>query len=200
MAFNYQKSTTYWLSQSAKAFRTRSANHLAAVGLHPGQETIMRALHKQDGMTMTELSSALGVQPPTVTKMVSRLAAQNLMRRVVEESDGRRARVFLTEDGRNCAAGIDQALKDIEREALAGLDEKDRRRLRKLLRQVERNLSAVVEDERAKSARAARKAQGVPPEIAIPARSAKSKAAAKSGKPAAARKGGKATRGSGKQK
>jgi hypothetical protein len=37
---------------------------------------------------------------------------------------------------------IDKLWKRIEKDALAGIDDKDRKRLRKLLRQVERNLGA----------------------------------------------------------
>ncbi len=160
MAFNFRKSVTFRLAQTAKVHRIRTGDHLGKVGLHAGQETVMRALGDQDGQTMSELALTLGVQPPTVTKMVSRLAAQDLLLRKVEAEDGRRARVYLTDEGRRRAAGIDKAMKRLEREALAGLDEKDRRRLRKLLRHVERNLSTTLEKQRARSKRTGGSASG----------------------------------------
>ncbi len=161
MAFNYSKSVSYRLAQAAKALRSRSSDHLTGLGLHPGQETVMRLLLSRDGLTMTELASALSVQPPTVTKMVSRLATQGLMRRVSEESDGRRARVYLTDEGRKQATGVDTALQSLEREALAGLTDKESRRLRKLLRRIDRNLTTLLDDQRAAAAQARRTA-GVP--------------------------------------
>jgi hypothetical protein len=48
----------------------------------------------------------------------------------------------LTEQGRDTILAIDKSWKRLEKEALAGLDEKDVKKLRKLLRQIERNLSA----------------------------------------------------------
>ncbi len=145
MAFNYKKSATFRLAQAAKAQRARSGVHLSRIGLHPGQEAVLKVLSEADGRTMSQLALALAVQPPTVTKMVTRLSAQGLLRREISAADGRLARVFLTDEGRERIAAVDKACKRLEREALAGLDDKDRKKLRKLLRQIEKNLSASID-------------------------------------------------------
>lgn len=142
MGFNYKKSITFRLGQAAKAYRARSGVHLSRIGLHPGQEAVLKTLANTDGLTMSELAAELGVQPPTVTKMVTRMSGSRLVRRQSAEHDGRLARVCLTEEGRSRVALIDRSWKRLEREALVGLDDKDRKRLRKLLRTVERNLAA----------------------------------------------------------
>lgn len=141
MAFNFKKSVTFHLAQTAKAHRARSGVHLGRIGLHAGQEAVMKMLADEDGQTMTQLAAGLGVQPPTVTKMVTRLSGQGLVRRAASEADGRLARVHLTEEGRNRIEDIDKAWKRLEKEALSGIEDKDRKKLRKLLRHVEKNLS-----------------------------------------------------------
>lgn len=143
MPFDYAKSATHRLAQAAKAQRTRAGVHLAALKLHPGQEVVLEALAECDGRTMGELAAALGVQPPTVTKMVARLAAYGFVVRQTSEVDGRLARVFLTDPGRALIGDIDQVWKRLEKEALAGFDDKERKRLRKLLRRMEKNLLAA---------------------------------------------------------
>lgn len=140
MSFNHRKSVTFRLVQAARAHRTRAGVHLARIGLHPGQEAVLKALAEADGQSMSELAAALSVQPPTVTKMIARLGAQGLVTRQVSASDGRLARVFLTETGRDRVAAVDTVWKRVEKEALAGLDDKDRKRLRRLLKTIERNL------------------------------------------------------------
>ncbi|KZL20718.1 Transcriptional regulator SlyA [Pseudovibrio axinellae] len=147
MGFNFKKSTTFRLAQAAKAQRARSGAHLSCIGLHPGQEAVLKILNEEDGKTMSQLALALGVQPPTVTKMVTRLSAQGLVFRRVSESDGRLARVFLSEEGRDRTLQVDRVWKRLEKEALVGIDDKDRKKLRRLLRQVEKNLSASFEDD-----------------------------------------------------
>ena len=147
MAFNHKKSVTFRLAQTAKAHRARAGTHLSRIGLHPGQETVLKVLAESDGQTMSQLAAALAVQPPTVTKMVTRLSAQGFLRRSASETDGRLARVFLTEEGRALVSTVDRAWKRLEREALAGLDDKDRKKLRKLLRHVEKNLGSRFIDD-----------------------------------------------------
>ena len=57
------------------------------------------------------------------------------------------ARVYLTDVGRELVLSVDKAWKRLEREAMSGLEDKDRKKLRKLLRQVEKNLSISVDDD-----------------------------------------------------
>jgi DNA-binding MarR family transcriptional regulator len=143
MPFDHSKSATHRLVQAARAQRTRAGVHLAALGLHPGQEVVLKALAANDGRTMSELAHELGVQPPTVTKMVTRLAAYGFVVRQTSEQDGRLARVFLTDPGRALINDVDRMWKRLEKEALAGFDDKDKKRVRKLLRKMEKNLLAA---------------------------------------------------------
>jgi MarR family transcriptional regulator, organic hydroperoxide resistance regulator len=145
MGFNHRRSVTFRLAQAAHAYRVRAGSHLSRIGLHPGQESLLKALADEDGISMSDLAAKLGVQPPTVTKMISRLAAQDYVERRQSSGDGRQAHVFLTERGKRAIAMIDKLWKRVEKDALTGIDDKDRKRLRKILRQVERNLGAAVE-------------------------------------------------------
>ncbi len=140
MGFDHRRTVTFRLAQAAHAYRVRSGSRLARIALHPGQESLLKALDEEDGQSMSDLAATLGVQPPTVTKMIGRLAAQDYVERRASNGDGRQALVFLTDRGRRTIEGIDKVWKRIEKDAVSGIDEKDRKRLRKLLRQIERNL------------------------------------------------------------
>ena len=142
MGFDHRRTVTHRLSQAAHAYRVRSGGQLSRIGLHSGQESLLKSLSTDDGMSMSDLAASLGVQPPTITKMISRLAAQDYVERRASTGDARQAEVFLTERGRRAIATIDKVWKRIEKSALADIEDKDRKRLRKLLRQVERNLGA----------------------------------------------------------
>ena len=140
MGFDHRRTVTHRLVQAARAYRVRAGGQLSRIGLHPGQEALLKALAAADGMTMSELAAALAVQPPTITKMISRLAAQDYVERRASSGDGRQAHVFLTERGNHAIAMIDKIWKRVEKTALANIEDKERKRLKKLLRQVERNL------------------------------------------------------------
>lgn len=145
MALNHKKTVSYRLAQAAKALRNRSGTHLNRLGIHPGQEGLLKALEPCESMAMGELAKILSVQPPTVTKMIARLSAQGLVQRVTSRHDGRQAFVSLTEEGRSRLKKVDKSWKRLEKEVLADIDEEDIRKLRKVLKQIERNLTSGSE-------------------------------------------------------
>ncbi len=96
---------------------------------------------------MGELASLLRVKPPTASKTIARLAAQGLVQRATEPGDARIVVVRLTDEGTRRAASIDNLWNEVEDDLLRGFDNKDRKRLRKLLRKAARNLAGSSSDE-----------------------------------------------------
>ena len=117
MGFDHRRTVTFRLSQAAHAYRVRAGSRLARIGLHTGQEALLKALAESDGQSMSDLAATLSVQPPTVTKMISRLAAQDYVERRASKGDGRQALVYLSDRGRRAIEGIDKVWKRIEKDA-----------------------------------------------------------------------------------
>lgn len=138
----FSRTISWRLTHAARLQKALSARMLAAVGLFPGQEAVLKLLAEVDGRTMGDLATALRVRPPTASKTVARLTLQNLVERRATDGDGRLVRVFLTPEGEARASAIDDIRTAMEAEVTAGLDAKERRRLRKLLRKVEKTLAA----------------------------------------------------------
>jgi DNA-binding MarR family transcriptional regulator len=147
MKNHIRKSVGWALVHSARLHRTRMGERLSALGLFPGQEQVLQALSEVDAMTMGELADLLRVKPPTASKTVARLSAQGLVSRQAEPGDARVVRVRLTAEGAQRAASIARLWDDVEDELLDGLDSKERRRLRKLLRRVAKNLAGTENDD-----------------------------------------------------
>ena len=117
MGRNHQKSMAVRMSAATRNYRARIGGMLSSIGLHAGQEGVLKALDRRDGQSMTELASTLGVQPPTVTKMVGRLTTKSYVERRDSQSDGRLAHVHLTDSGRGAIKQINRMLKRVERQA-----------------------------------------------------------------------------------
>ena len=131
----------HWLQLASRAHRARLAAAIEDLGLFPGQETVLVALAEADTMSVGDLAEALKVRPPTISKTLQRLTAQGLVERRDSESDSRRTSVTLTKEGKRRAKALESRLDMMEAEILAPLDEKDARRLRKLLKRVARHLA-----------------------------------------------------------
>lgn len=137
----YSKTVGFELLHAARLHRARSAQLLGEIGLFPGQEQVLTLLAEKE-RTMGELAVSLRVRPPTASKTIARLTAQGLITRLGSNGDGRTVRVGLTEEGRRRAETVEAVWDALEAEAVAGLDAKDRRRLRKLLRKLGGNVSS----------------------------------------------------------
>ena len=138
------KTIGYQLIHVARLHRARTARLLESLGLFPGQEQVLEALAGRDPLSMSELAEILRVRPPTASKTVARLSAAGLIDRKTADGDGRVVRVTLSADGKAKAAAIEALALDIEGEATTHLDGKERKRLRKLLKRVEKGLKTAL--------------------------------------------------------
>lgn len=138
------KSVGWALVQAARLHRSRTGDKLSELGLFAGQEQVLQALASSGPMTMGDLAAILRVRPPTASKTVSRLSSLKLVERHTEPGDARVVRVKLTKEGKRKAAAIDALWDEVEAELLAGFDNKDRKRLRKLLRKAAKNLAGIT--------------------------------------------------------
>lgn len=132
------------LLQAAKLHRSRSAALLAAEGLFAGQDAVLLALSEGGDMPIGTIASKLGVKAPTVSKAITRLTEGGLVARISVEGDRRIVAVRMTEAGRAKIGRIGQIRDQIEFEMVDALDDKERRRLRKLLRRVSKALAKAA--------------------------------------------------------
>jgi DNA-binding MarR family transcriptional regulator len=128
------------LTLAARRHRAYTAVLLAEIGLFPGQEQVLQLLAGQDGVTMTAIADALRIKPPTASKMIARMAAQGLLERRGTEDDARKVAVFIAPEGLSRIDQLRKTARKVEKQALSSLDDKDIRRLRRLLKKVAKNL------------------------------------------------------------
>lgn len=128
------------LVRAARAHRTAAASPLAELGLHPGQDALLAALYDEDGRTQADLAQALGVEPPTVTKMLQRMEAGGLVERAGDERDRRALRVYLTARAKRLRPRLDKVRRQLDRQAFAGLSARQQGQLASMLGQVADNL------------------------------------------------------------
>lgn len=101
--------------------RARTAELLAPLGLHPGQEALLLELARTGPMIQAELSAALGVERPSVTLMARKLEAAGHIRRAPAPGDQRATVVELTDAGRAVTDRVKGLWCDLAEETVAGL-------------------------------------------------------------------------------
>jgi len=87
------------LVEAYLAFWREDSRHIRALRLTPSQFDVIATLGDTDGMTCAELSEATLVTKGTLTGVLDRLVAKNLIRREAVEGDRRAIKVRLTDHG-----------------------------------------------------------------------------------------------------
>jgi MarR family transcriptional regulator, organic hydroperoxide resistance regulator len=141
MAHAKEDALGYWLVQVCKAHRNRAQARLSEIGLYAGQEMILMRLCEGQGVTQSQLVSDLGVEPPTVTKMLQRLESVGLVERRQDAEDARVSRVYMTAQGEALEDRLREIWGEIDAETTAGLSDMEQALLRRLLQQVYANLT-----------------------------------------------------------
>lgn len=129
------------LVRTAMAHRAVVAGVLAELGLHPGQELLLSTLVREGPQPIGRLAERMGVEQPTITKMVRRMEPGGLVRRSDDPADGRRVLVEATPAGRTVAPAIAAAWEAVEAQMFADLDAKERAVLHDLLGRIRGGLA-----------------------------------------------------------
>ncbi len=135
-----RESAGFTLAKVCRAYRGNVGELLAEVGLHVGQEMVLIELWENDGLRGGELAARLGVEPPTVTKMLRRLENCGLVERRPDPNDARSFRVHLTDEGRSLEEPVARCWEKVEEKTFAGMSVEERRTLHRLLTKVRANV------------------------------------------------------------
>jgi len=102
---------------------------------------VLSRLWEQDGLTPSELADRLGVEPPTITNMLSRMEKAGFLERCRDLRDARCTRVYLTEKGRGLREPVERRWEAVQEEAFAGITAEEEALLRGMLRRIHDNLT-----------------------------------------------------------
>jgi DNA-binding MarR family transcriptional regulator len=94
--------------------------------------------------TVTEAATALGVDQPRASRLTAQALDAGLLRRGVDQADGRRSPLMLTPSGRGALDRIHGFRRQVIAEATADWDSEDRTALAQLLTRFVADIAAVV--------------------------------------------------------
>ncbi len=97
------------------------AASLAELSLTGSEQNVLAALADGQVRSVGELANATGTKSSTLTSVLDRLERRGDLERDVDYTDRRSVLIRLTPTGRWTAAKVREAIKDIEKSALAGI-------------------------------------------------------------------------------
>lgn len=133
----------YELVRAYQAFESYSATHIRTLGLTSSQFDIIATLGNTDGMSFKDLGEKTLITKGTLTGVVDRLEAKELVRRVASPSDGRSQMVQLTKAGEALFAKVFPAHLCHLEQAFSGCTQKNMDSTEAALQQLREAFSAA---------------------------------------------------------
>ncbi len=130
----------YLLAHVCKAHHFRVRTLLHRIGLYRGQQFVLCALWREEGVTHSELADRLRVHPATVTNALKRMERTGFLERRPDREDQRVSRVYLTDTGREIRGAVERVWAELEEQTFAGFSEEELETLEHLLDRIYENL------------------------------------------------------------
>jgi len=128
------------LGKVARRWRTRLDSRLRALGLTQARWMALLELSRADGLTQRELAATLGVEGPTLVRLLDGLEEQGLIERQSCPDDRRVNRLRLTEAAGPVMSEIRQIADTTRKELLDGLATDDLNAARRVLAMIAERL------------------------------------------------------------
>lgn len=129
------------LAQLSRAWRAELDRRLAGLGLSQARWLVLLHLALMDEMpTQRELAKTVGVEGPTLARLLDGLEAQGLVQRQAVPEDRRAKKVLLSPQARPLIAQIESIAQGLRTELFAGISEEEQRQCQQIHARILANL------------------------------------------------------------
>jgi len=137
----------FLISDVARLMRTAFDRRVRRLGLTRSQWLVINRLHRRPGATQSELAEMLEVEKATAGRMVDRMEKKGWVMRRPDAADRRVNRLFLTAEADLIQVQLAEIADRTVDNALALLSAREREQFSEWMRQVKRQLQAMLEPE-----------------------------------------------------
>jgi DNA-binding MarR family transcriptional regulator len=146
VANNAREAVQSWRREIDRAERVLGRigpDDICCEGLTARQASLLRILAAREGARLMDLAAAAEITPSAITRLIEKLEARGLVRRVRGgQSDGRAARVEITLEGRRVRERIDEMVDDRSRSVMMAIPATQRAEVLAALRLLNNALEA----------------------------------------------------------
>lgn len=121
------------LERASRAVADRLARSIGLEGITSDLWRVLRHLSDEAGHPMGEIAERLGMNPPTLTKLVDRMVGKSLVQRTADPEDSRRVLVYATDAGIDLLRELQPRIDEHHADVAVLLGERNARQLERLL-------------------------------------------------------------------
>ena len=123
---NLRRALTAQLLQAGRQWRRIAERELEALGISEAcAAPLLWTGRLGGGVRQVTLAAYVGIEGPSLVRLLDQLAASDLIERRDDPTDRRAKTIWLTEAGEQLAAHIEEVLVEVRGEVLTGIDPSD---------------------------------------------------------------------------
>lgn len=144
MSYPNQHRFAMQLAQMSRSWRAEIDRRLNDLGLSQARWLVLLHLGRFDHLpTQRELAKSVGVEGPTLARLLDSLEAQGLVERLAVPEDRRAKQVALCAKAKPLIEKIEAISTQLRREAFAGIEAEDLRRCQQVHERILGNLARL---------------------------------------------------------
>ena len=113
---------------------------LIPLNIAPEQNLILMLLYKNEGLSQNEIAGKLNKDKTNIARMLSNLEKKGLIRRRINEVDGRSFKVSLTEEGEKLEKVVFPIVEEFNQVICSGITIEELHMLRQILSKMRKNV------------------------------------------------------------
>ncbi len=118
---------------------------LKDTGLTIGQPKILDYLKEHDGSNQKEIAKACFLEAGSLTTILNKMEEKGLIERKILNGNRRSFHIYLTAEGKEKQQLVEKAFSEIEKRALAGIQEEEFAQFMSVYNRIYTNLSSILE-------------------------------------------------------
>ena len=128
------------LGKASRLLGNQISRQLSDYQVTGEQWAILASLWRNDGQTQQSLADVSNKNKASITHLIDNLEKRRLVERRTDKSDRRNKLIFLTSEGASLQEELSSIVKKTTREATAGIDKKELKLAKKVLKKMVENL------------------------------------------------------------
>jgi MarR family transcriptional regulator, transcriptional regulator for hemolysin len=142
--FPVEREIAFNLKDVARMLSTYADQRGRQLGISQAQWSVLARLDRQEGLKQSELAELLDLQPISLTRLLDRLAENELIERRADPNDRRANRLYLKPAARPLLEQIARLGQDVMKEVLHGIDPQSIEHLLRDIVVMKDNLRAAI--------------------------------------------------------
>jgi len=144
--YEFDRNIRFLVNDLSRLITSKYNRIMKPASLTRTQWRVIVHLHRNDGLTQSQLAGLLVVGKATVDGLVNRLEEENWVERRGDINDPRQNHIFLSQKGRDLGEEMIAQGRELTEQAMADLTKEEREQLIQLLGRLKASLLSIEQD------------------------------------------------------